>query len=82
MQDAGSSSGFLSLAINRRQVPNVRARHKVPVYFRVEQLQQFFDHLNEIRAFAFFLTLYGTGMRTFELAKLKFTDIETDKASA
>lgn len=59
----------------------MRARHKVPVYFRVEQLQQFFAHLNEIRAFAFFLTLYGTGMRTFELAKLKFTDIETDKAS-
>ena len=71
----------LSLAINRKQVPNVRARHRLPVHFRVEQLEQFFAHLNEIRAFAFFITLYGTGMRTFELAKLKFTDIETDKAS-
>jgi len=50
----------LGLAINRKQVPNVRARHKQPVHFRVEQLEQFFAHLNEIRAFAFFLTLYGT----------------------
>jgi site-specific recombinase XerD len=33
------------------------------------------------QAFAFFLTLYGTGMRTFELTKLKVTDIETDKTS-
>lgn len=71
----------LSLAINYKQVPNVRARHRLPVYFRVEQLQQFFAHLNEIRAFAFLLTLYGTGMRTSELTRLKVTDIETDRSS-
>ena len=29
----------LGLAINRKQVPNVRARHKQPVHFRVEQLR-------------------------------------------
>ena len=55
----------LGLAINRKQVPNVRARHKQPVHFRVEQLEQFFAHLNEIRAFAFFLTLFAIMIPVF-----------------
>jgi len=71
----------LSLAINRKQVPNVRAYHKQPVYFRVEQLLQFFVQLNNIKDFIFFLILYATGMRTFELKNMKYTDIETDSHS-
>lgn len=71
----------LNLPINKSQVPNVRAKHKLPVYFRVEQLQQFFAHLNDIKEFAFFLTLYGTGMRTSELRRLKCAHIETDTQS-
>ncbi len=71
----------LDTIINRKQVPNVRAYHKQPVYFRVEQLMQFFAHLNEIVVFVFFLVLYGTGMRTFELKNMKCSDIETDSLS-
>jgi site-specific recombinase XerD len=71
----------LDTIINRKQVPNVRAYHRQPVYFRVEQLMQFFAHLNEIVVFVFFLVLYGTGMRTFELKNMKCSDIETDSLS-
>ena len=71
----------LNQTINRKQVPNVRARHKQPVYFMVELLLQFFAHLNEIVVFVFFFVLYGTGMRTFELKNMKYTDIETDSLS-
>jgi site-specific recombinase XerD len=71
----------LDKTINRKQVPNVRAYHKQPVYFRVEQLLQFFAHLNKTKDFVFFLILYATGMRTFELKNMKYTDIETDSCS-
>ena len=71
----------LDKIINSKQVPNVRAYHKQPVYFRVEQQLQFFAHLNNIRDFVFFLILYATGMRTFELKDMKYTDIETDSLS-
>ena len=71
----------LDKAINRKQVPNVHAYHKQPVYFMVEPLLQFFAHLNEIVVFVFFFVLYGTGMRTFELKNMKYTDIETDRLS-
>jgi len=71
----------LNIPINRKQVPNIRAHHKLPVHFRVEQLELFFAQANDIRVFAFYLTLYGTGMRIFELRKLKYTDIETDAST-
>ena len=71
----------LDKAINRKQVPNVHAYHKQPVYFMVEPLLQFFAHLNEIVVFVFFFVLYGTGMRTFELKNMKYTDIESDSLS-
>jgi len=71
----------LNLDIDDGQVPNVRARHKLPIHFRVEQLIRFFTYFNDIKDFAFFLTLYGTGMRISELGRMKYTDVDTDEAS-
>lgn len=61
--------------INPTQVPNARTHHKMVRPLSIDELELFFSLIENPRDFAFFLTLYGTGLRTNELRTLKYSQI-------
>jgi integrase/recombinase XerD len=71
----------LGQTLDSRQVPNAKARHKQQRPFLVSELVFFFSLITDIRDFAFFLTLYGCGLRTSELRRLRCPDISTDRVT-
>lgn len=68
----------LQKQVDDSQVPNARTHHKPRRPFSVQELILFFSMIHDVGDLAFFLTLYGTGARSFEVRSMKTTDVITD----
>ena len=62
--------------INYKRVPHAK-QHKIrPEVLSVPELISFFDEINNPRHFAFYLNLYGSGLRISEMLSLQTGDID------
>jgi len=65
--------------INYKHIPRFKKHKGRPTAFSVGELLHFFSLINNPMHFAFFLTLYGSGLRISELASLRTDDIDSKR---
>lgn len=65
--------------IDSSQVPNAKIARKERRPLTISQLEALFGWFEDVTVFAFFLTLYGTGLRVSELCGVRTDDIITDE---
>ena len=65
--------------INHKRVPHAKEPTKRPVVLTVEELRAFFEHVARPKHFAFFLNLYGSGLRISEMLALRTDDIDAKR---
>lgn len=62
--------------INYKRVPHAKKFKNRPAVLSPDELLAFFDQINNPKHFAFFLNLYGSGLRISEMVSLKTQDID------
>ena len=62
--------------INYKRVPHMKEPKTRPEVLTVEELEAFFKEVTGPKQFAFFLNLYGSGLRISEMLALKTNDID------
>ncbi len=62
--------------INYKRVPHAKKFKNRPTVFSPDELLVFFDQINNPKHFAFYLNLYGSGLRISEMVSLKTQDID------
>jgi len=62
--------------INYKRVPHMKKFKKRPEILTVDELASFFANLTNPKHFAFFLNMYGSGLRISEMLALKTGDID------
>ncbi len=62
--------------INYKRVPHSKTHKARPTVLFPDELMSLFDEINSPKHFAFFLNLYGSGLRINEMISLKTTDID------
>lgn len=62
--------------INYKRVPHMKEPKTRPEILTVEELEAFFKEVTGPKQFAFFLNLYGSGLRISEMLALKTNDID------
>lgn len=65
--------------INYKRVPHAKEPVKRPVVLTVEELRAFFEQVERPKHFAFFLNLYGSGLRISEMLALRTDDIDAKR---
>ncbi len=65
--------------INHKRVPRAKEPTKRPVVLTVEELHSFFEQVERPKHFAFFLNLYGSGLRIGEMLALRTDDIDAKR---
>ena len=65
--------------INHKRVPHAKEPTKRPVVLTVEELCAFFEQVERPKHFAFFLNLYGAGLRISEMLALRTDDIDAQR---
>lgn len=65
--------------INYKRVPHAKKPIKRPVVLTVEELHSFFEQVERPKHFAFFLNLYGSGLRISEMLALRTDDIDAQR---
>ncbi|NQT60691.1 MAG: site-specific integrase [Bacteroidetes bacterium] len=62
--------------INYKRVPHSKKHKTRPEVLSVSELISFFDEINNPKHFAFYLNLYGSGLRISEMVSLQTRDID------
>jgi integrase/recombinase XerD len=62
--------------INYKRVPHSKKHKSRPEVLSVSELISFFDEINNPKHFAFYLNLYGSGLRISEMVSLQTCDID------
>jgi integrase/recombinase XerD len=62
--------------INYKRVPHSKKHKTRPEVLSVSELISFFDEINNPKHFAFYLNLYGSGLRISEMVSLQTGDID------
>ena len=65
--------------INHKRVPHAKKPIRRPVVLTVEELHSFFEQVERPKQFAFFLNLYGSGLRISEMLALRTDDIDAKR---
>jgi integrase/recombinase XerD len=65
--------------INYKRVPHAKKPIRRPVVLTVEELHSFFEQVERPKQFAFFLNLYGSGLRISEMLALRIDDIDAKR---
>ena len=65
--------------INYKRVPHAKKPVKRPIVLTVEELRAFFEQVERPKHFAFFLNLYGSGLRISEMLALRTDDIDAQR---
>lgn len=65
--------------INYRRVPHAKEPIRRPAVLTVGELRSFFGHVERPKQFAFFLNLYGSGLRIGEMLALRTDDIDAKR---
>jgi site-specific recombinase XerD len=65
--------------INYKRVPHAKEPVKRPIVLTVEELSAFFEQVERPKHFAFFLNLYGSGLRISEMLALRTDDIDAKR---
>ncbi len=65
--------------INYKRVPHAKVHKSRPAVLSPDELTAFFDEITNPKHFAFFLNLYGSGLRISELVSAKTTDIDGNR---
>lgn len=62
--------------LNYKRVPHLKKPVTRPTVMTVDELLLFFSQLSHLKHFAFFISLYGSGLRLSEMATLQSGDID------
>ena len=62
--------------INHKRVPHAKEPVRRPEVLTPQELEAFFKEVARPKQFAFFLNLYGSGLRISEMAALRVSDID------
>lgn len=61
--------------VNTRMIPRQRDYREFPKIMHKDEIQKFFDVIDNLRDRAMFETIYGSGLRISEIVKLRVQDI-------
>jgi integrase/recombinase XerD len=60
-------------------IPKVKNRRRVPEVLSYDEVVRLFNATANIKQLAMLVTIYATGMRSFEVAKMKASDIDSER---
>lgn len=68
---------ILDKPLNSRFIPRAKETRRIPILPTKNELHHIFSRIRNQKYFALFITIYGSGLRLSEAAKLKITDIDS-----
>lgn len=63
--------------INYKRTARLKREHHYPVVFTKEEVQRFFEVIDNLKYRAVFYNIYGSGLRASEIGKLRIQDVDS-----
>lgn len=65
--------------INYKRIPRLRDPVHLTRYMTIEEIQRFFNSIDNLKHRAIFMTIYGSGLRLCEAGRLKIGDVDSKR---